>query len=65
MSKHHVILIGGALALLWYVKSKNAGVKPTAAAVAASAAPNASTTYTTTQSEQAAQWWNYAGSWQV
>lgn len=61
MSKQHMILIGGALVLLWYVKAK---AKPTAAVTAANA-PNANAQYTTTQSEQAAQWWNYAGSWQV
>lgn len=62
MSKQHVILIGGALALLWYVKAK---AKPSAAATAAANSSNASTQYTTTQSAKAAEWWNYAGSWQV
>ena len=62
MSKHHVILIGGALALLWYVKTK---AKPSPAATAASNSANASTQYTTTQAAQSAAWWNYAGSWQV
>lgn len=61
MSNHQLLLIGGAVALLWYVKTK---AKPTAAATAANS-PNANAQYTTTQSAQAAQWWNYAGSWQV
>ena len=61
MSKQNIILIGGALALLWYVKAK---AKPTTAATAAAGAPNASTQYTTTQAQQAAEWWMFAGSWQ-
>ena len=62
MSHKNLIIIGGALALLWYVKAK---AKPNAAATAAASSANASTTYTTTQAADAAQWWNYAGSWQV
>jgi hypothetical protein len=62
MSKQNIILIGGALALLWYVKAK---AQPTAAATAAANSANASTQYTTTQAPAAAAWWNYAGSWQV
>jgi hypothetical protein len=60
MEKHHLVLIGGALALLLYVKHKHKGG---AASVAASNSANASTQYTTAQAPQAAQWWNYAGSW--
>lgn len=59
MSKKHLILIGGAIALLWYVKNKSA----TSAAATAANSPNASTQYTTTQAPQAADWWKFAGSW--
>lgn len=59
MEKHHLILIGGALALLWYCnKSKNLN-----ASTAAASTPNSATTYTTQQSTAAANWWNFAGSW--
>lgn len=58
MDKHHWILIGGALALLWYAKRKTASP-----AVAAASAPNAGATFTTQQSAKAADWWTYAGSW--
>ena len=58
--KHEYILIGGALALLWYCqRKKNLG----AASVAANS-PGAGTTYTTQQAAAAAPWWQYAGQWQ-
>lgn len=54
----NLIIIGGALALLWYAKSKTASP-----ATAAANGPNAGATYTTTQAPQAGDWWKYAGSW--
>ena len=56
-----MILIGGALALLWYVKSKQ---KTAAAAVTNATGPDAGVTYTTTQSAAAASAYYYPGSWQ-
>jgi hypothetical protein len=61
MDKHHLVLIGGALALLWFVKHK--AKSPSTAAAAAANSANASTKYTTAQAAQSANWWNYAGSW--
>ncbi len=59
MEKHHLILIGGALALLWYCnKQKNLN-----ASTAAASAPSAGTTYTTTQAAAASQWYNFPGLW--
>jgi len=61
VNTHQIVLIAGAVALLWYCgKKKNAS----ASSVAANSA-NAQATYTTTQAAQAEQWWNYAGSWQA
>ena len=61
MSKQNMILIGGALALLWYVKAKQ---KTAAAAVTNATGPDAGVTYTTTQSAAAASAYYYPGSWQ-
>ena len=59
MDKHHYILIGGALALLWYCnKQKNLN-----ASTAAASAPSAGTTFTTTQASQAAAWYSFPGLW--
>lgn len=59
MEKHHLILIGGALALLWYCnQQKNLNAQTTNAS-----APSAGTTYTTTQATAAAAWYNFPGLW--
>lgn len=60
MAKHHMILIGGALALLWYCKQN----KNLNASTAAASAPNSNATYTTTQAATSAQWWTFGGLWQ-
>ena len=65
MKSHHWILIGGAVALLWYAKNGKLLGASSGASVDASNGPNAGATYTTTQAAASAQWWNaYPGSWQ-